>query len=242
MTRRSPFLFLAIAALALAANTTRGAEDLDDLQEKARSAAIARVAPSVVQIITSGGTEIIGGPRGVRKGIGPTSGVVVSADGYIISSAFNFANKPASILVAIPGQKETKVAKVVCTDQTRMLTLLKVDATGLTVPPFAPKADIKIGHTALALGRTFNANVSEEVPSVHAGIISAKDRIWGKAIQTDAKVSPANYGGPLVDLTGRVQGIMPRPAPSARRPASSGTNRASASPFRSRMFSPCCRA
>ncbi len=213
MTRRTPFLCLAIAALA--ANAARAAEDLDDLQEKARAAAIAKVAPSVVQIITSGGTEIIGGPRGVRKGIGPTSGVVVGADGYIVSSAFNFANKPASILVAIPGQKETKVAKVICTDQTRMLTLLKVEAAGLIVPPFIPKADIKIGHTSLALGRTFNANVSDEMPSVHAGIISAKDRIWGKAIQTDAKVSPANYGGPLVDLTGRVQGIIVPASPRA---------------------------
>ena len=41
-----------------------------------------------------------------------------------------------------------------------------------------------------------------------AGIISAKGRIWGKAIQTDAKVSPSNYGGPLVDLSGRTLGIL----------------------------------
>jgi S1-C subfamily serine protease len=215
MTRRIPLLCLAAAALALAPRAARAAEDLDDLKEKAIKAALAKVGPSVVQIVTSGGTDIIGGPRGVRKGIGPTSGVVLTADGYIISSAFNFANKPSSIIVAIPGQKETKVAKVVATDQTRMLTLLKVDATGLVVPEYVKKDDIKIGQTALALGRTFNANVSDEVPSVHAGIISAKDRIWGKAIQTDAKVSPANYGGPLVDLSGRVQGVIVPASPRA---------------------------
>ncbi len=107
------------------------------------------------------------------------------------------------------------IAKVIATDQTRMLTLLKVDAAGLPVPAYVPKADIKIGYTALALGRTFNANVTEEMPSVHAGIISAKDRIWGKAVQTDAKVSPANYGGPLVDLTGRVQGVIVPASPRA---------------------------
>ncbi len=215
MTRLIPLLSLTLAALALTTTTTRAAEDLDDLQEKARMAAIAKVAPSVVQIITSGGTEIIGGPRGVRKGIGPTSGVVVTADGYIISSAFNFANKPSSIIVVIPGHKETKVAKVVATDQTRMLTLLKVEEAGLVVPAYVPKADIKIGHTSLALGRTFNANVTDELPSVHVGIISAKDRIWGKAIQTDAKTSPANYGGPLVELTGRVQGVIVPASPRA---------------------------
>ena len=170
MTRRLPvFLF---AATLFAPRTVR-ADDLDDLQEKAHTAAIARVAPSVVQIITSGGTEIIGGPRGVRKGIGPTSGVVVSPDGYIISSAFNFANKPTAILVAVPGKPDSLIAKVIATDQTRMVTLLKVEATGLPVPAYVPKADIKIGHTALALGRTFNANVTEEMPSVHSGIISA---------------------------------------------------------------------
>jgi S1-C subfamily serine protease/predicted esterase len=40
------------------------------------------------------------------------------------------------------------------------------------------------------------------------GIISALDRIWGKAIQADGKISPVNYGGPLVDIRGRVQGIL----------------------------------
>src|SRR5579864_6602711 len=74
--------------------------DLESLQEQAVRAAVERVAPSLVRIETSGGAEVIGsGVRGpmVRKGIGPTSGLVVSADGYLVSSAFNFANKPASI-------------------------------------------------------------------------------------------------------------------------------------------------
>src|SRR5438045_3720475 len=59
---------------------------------------------------------------------------------------------------------------------------------------------------ALALGRTWAS--ADAPPSVSVGIISALDRIWGKAVQTDAKVSPVNYGGPLVDVQGRVQGIL----------------------------------
>jgi S1-C subfamily serine protease/poly(3-hydroxybutyrate) depolymerase len=47
------------------------------------------------------------------------------------------------------------------------------------------------------------------------GIISARNRIWGKAIQTDAKVSPTNYGGPLVDLHGRVMGVLVPASPQA---------------------------
>src|SRR5262249_50853475 len=82
------------------------------------------------------------------------------------------------------------------------------------VPAATPKDEIKVGHTSLAVGRTLNSAI-DEVPSVSEGIISAKDRIWGKALQTDAKVSPINYGGPLIDLTGRIQGILVPSSPRA---------------------------
>ena len=73
-------------------------------------------------------------------------------------------------------------------------------------------------------------------PSVSVGIVSAKDRIWGRAIQTDAKTSPVNYGGPLVDLRGRIMGILVplSPQSSMRRPAWSGTTAASVLRFRSK--------
>jgi S1-C subfamily serine protease/predicted esterase len=186
---------------------TPTADDLEGALETAMKAAVAKVAPSVVQIETSGGTDVIGaGPQGLRKGTGPTTGLVVAAEGYIISSAFNFANKPSAIFVAIPGQKERFVAKVVATDHTRMLTLLKVEATGLPVPAPTPKKEIQVGQWTIALGRTWST--LDSPPSVSVGIVSAVERIWGKAIQTDAKVSPVNYGGPLVDLYGRVMGVL----------------------------------
>lgn len=191
------------------------AGDLNELQEQVMRAAVQRVAPSVVQIETSGGTEIIGiGGRGmqVRKGVGPTTGLVIAVDGYVISSAFNFANKPTAIFVSVPGHKERYVARAVATDQTRMVTLLKITATGLQVPPVAPKKEIHVGQWSLALGRTLDPNL-DHPPSVSAGIISALGRIWGKAIQTDAKVSPVNYGGPLIDMLGRVQGVLVPAAP-----------------------------
>jgi len=196
------------------------ADDLDEEQEKAVKAAVKAVAPSVVKIETSGGTEIVKAGRGpgVRRGIGPTTGLGVRADGYIISSAFNFANKPAQIRVTVPGLKERKVARVVATDQTRMLTLLKIidlpEGTKLPVPRPTPKPEIQIGLTAIAVGRTLTSE-GADLPSVSVGIISALDRIWGKAIQTDAKVSPTNYGGPLIDLHGRVQGVLVPASPQA---------------------------
>src|SRR6266516_8035949 len=84
---------LSILALVLAGSLPAHAQApaLDELQEKAMKAALEKVAPSVVQIETTGGTDIIDtGPRGqpIRKGVGPTTGLIVSPDGYIISSAF----------------------------------------------------------------------------------------------------------------------------------------------------------
>jgi S1-C subfamily serine protease len=216
MNKRYISLVLATFAVALLPATGRTADDLDELQEKAIKAAVRTVAPCVVQIETQGGTEMVaigprrpGAPPGIRLGTGPTTGLIVHEDGYVISSAFNFANKPQSILVAVPGQKERYVAEIVANDQTRMLTLLKLVGVNskLPMPVVAPKSELRIGQTALAVGRTLTAQ-AEQMPSVSVGIISALNRIWGKAIQTDSKVSPTNYGGPLIDLSGRVQGVL----------------------------------
>jgi S1-C subfamily serine protease len=188
------------------------------LQEKAIKAAVRKIAPCVVQIETSGGTEVIstGGPRNplgpggmIRVGTGPTTGLIVHADGYVISSSFNFASKPSAIHVSVPGHPERYVAEVVANDTTRMLTLLKLIGVNgkLPVPAAAPKKDMRIGQSSLAVGRTL-AGSTNPLPSVSVGILSALNRIWAKAIQTDAKVSPTNYGGPLIDLYGRVLGVL----------------------------------
>lgn len=191
-------------------------DDPEELQERAMKAAVAKVAPCVVQIETSGGSDLIGSGAGgpqIRKGVGPTTGLIVGADGHVISSSFNFANNPVAIFVSIPGHKERYPAKVVAKDQTRMLTLLKINAAGLPVPVATPRNEIKVGLWSLAVGRTWSG--PEGPPSVSAGIISAVNRIWGKAIQTDAKVSPVNYGGPLVDVQGRVMGVLVPASPRA---------------------------
>jgi serine protease Do len=200
---------IAIFGLLIAAARAT-AQGLNDDLEKATKDAVRKVAPSVVQIATQGGTDmVVTSPKGpvFRKALGPTTGVIVSQDGYVISSAFNFINSPTTILVAVQGVAEPFIAKRIATDKSRMLTLLKIDAKGLPVPVAAPKKDIHEGQWAIALGRTLDTK-RVSPPSVSVGIISATGRIWGKALQTDAKVSPLNYGGPLVDILGRVQGIL----------------------------------
>lgn len=182
-------------------------DDLDALQEKAFREAVAKVAPSVVRVETIGGLEQIGqGQAKVLVGTGPTTGLVVGAEGWILSSAFNFAQKPTSILIGLPDGSRAP-AKLVATDFNRMLTLLKIDAPGLglqlAVPTVAPIDEVKVGQWAITVGRTFDGG-----PNLSVGIVSATNRIWGKAVQVDAKASPSNYGGPLVDIHGRVIGVL----------------------------------
>jgi serine protease Do len=76
----------------------------------------------------------------------------------------------------------------------------------------APRRELAAGQWAIAVGRGWD----QAAPSVAVGVVSAVDRAWGRAVQTDASVSPANYGGPLVDIAGRVIGILaPLPADTA---------------------------
>lgn len=141
---------------------------------------------------------------------GGTTGLIYSADGYIVSSSFNFVRDPALISVLLADGRRL-AADLVARDQVRKIALLKVDATDLPVPSWRSADDVQVGERAVALGLAFGG----EQPSVTVGIISALNRMLGNAIQTDAKLSPSNYGGPLCDLQGRVIGLC---VPMAQRP------------------------
>jgi serine protease Do len=199
---------LLLAASCFQPIAVRAAGDADSQEQAAFDAAVNRVAPSVVQIETVGGEERV---AGMLFGTGPTTGLIVDPRGYIVSSAFNFLNKPASILVRLPdGQR--KSAKLVATDRSRMIVLLKIDAEKpLPVCKIASQREMRVGQWAIAVGRTFES----ERPNMAVGILSAVERIWGKALQTDAAVSPNNYGGPLADVRGRVMGILVPLSPNA---------------------------
>jgi serine protease Do len=190
-----------LVLLASTAVAARAQVDLATKEQQAIQAAVAQVAPAVVRIETLGGLETVGS---FLFGTGPTTGLIVSADGYIISSAFNFAQKPAQILVYVADSPVP--AELVSTDHNRRLVLLKVNTDKpLAVPDAAPVKDLRVGQWSIAVGRTFGDG---KTPNVSAGIISATNRIWSRAVQTDAKISPANYGGPLLDIRGRVIGVL----------------------------------
>ncbi|MCA9248531.1 MAG: PDZ domain-containing protein [Planctomycetales bacterium] len=199
--RRCVFFAIGFAMAAGSALAQNTAGDLIALEEQAFAAAAQRVEPSVVRIETIGGVERVGD---LLTGAGPSTGLLVSADGYIVSSQFNFVQQPSSILVTLAnGQR--RPARVVARDHSRMLVLLKIETQEqLPMPEAAPAAEIRVGQWALAVGRGDEA----ERPNVSVGIVSAVGRVFGKALQTDAKISPRNYGGPLIDLHGRVLGVL----------------------------------
>ncbi len=190
---------------ASAASSVAGELDGNRLAPKAFRAAANRVVPCLVSIESLGGVASaqgsIGGIR--RQGEGPTTGLIISADGYIITSTFNFIQKPPIITVIFPdGQR--RVAELLGRDDTRKICLLKVEGVeDLPTPEFVPRSDVKVGQWAVSVGVGFG----DRDPAISAGIISATSRIGARAVQTDANTSPANYGGPLVDIEGRVIGI-----------------------------------
>jgi serine protease Do len=167
--------------------------------------ALARVRPSVVTIESFGGitaTEgVIGGIR--KQGEGNTTGLIISPDGLVVTSLFNFARSPR-IITVILADGQRKMATILGRDLSRNLCLLQLqDVADLPTPAWVPQQEIEVGQYAISLG----VGYGDTRPAVAVGIISAINRIGGRAIQTDANISPANYGGPLIDIEGRVFGV-----------------------------------
>jgi len=179
------------------------------LAPKAFRSAVRKVLPSLATIETFGGIARPGGKRrgqmtGISKpGDGPTTGLIVSADGYIITSTYNFIKKPPVITVTLRDGSQ-HVAELLGRDETRKLCLLKISGVkDLPVPALAPRGAVRVGQWAVSLG----VGYGDDDPAISSGIVSAVNRISGRAVQTDANISPANYGGPLVDVEGRLLGV-----------------------------------
>jgi len=145
-------------------------------------------------------------PRGAPRfpvARGATTGVILSQDGLVLTSLWSFQLQPVAVVVGLPdGRRFT--ARALGRDFSRGLALLKIEGKDLPCPEPAPPASYRTGSWVLALGRVFGP----KTPEISLGIVSATGRIGGKAVQTDASVSPANYGGALVDLSGRILGVL----------------------------------
>ncbi len=187
---------------------------------------VEKVTPSVVRIaVTSkGDTPTMTGPdqdffrrffgqggpllRGqpspeLERALG--SGVVVSADGYIVTN--NHVVRNAREIQVSLNDGRNLPAKVIGTDPQTDVALVKVDAQSLPFLTFADSDKVQVGDVVLALGNPFGIG-----QTVTRGIVSAKNRRTSGEmdedfIQTDAAINPGNSGGALVDTQGRLVGI-----------------------------------
>jgi len=137
------------------------------------------------------------------------SGVIVSPDGFIVTN--NHVVQDAHEIIVTMNDKRVYTAKVVGSDPSTDLALIKIDEKELPFMPYGNSDDVKIGEWVLAVGNPFNLT-----STVTAGIVSAKARdinILGSQgaiesfIQTDAAINPGNSGGALVNTRGELIGI-----------------------------------
>jgi len=188
-----------------AAETT----DFTEAAEKTLSAVVF-VKNKSVYITRNPMEEYLYGRSSARQHIqvGTGSGVIISADGYIVTN--NHVIENATEIEITLNDKKTYEAKLIGTDPANDIALLKIDAIDLPYVAFANSDHVKVGEWVLAVGNPFNLTAT-----VTAGIVSAKGRdvSGGRSyrtesyIQTDAVVNPGNSGGALVNTKGELIGI-----------------------------------
>ena len=139
------------------------------------------------------------------------SGVILSDDGYILTNYHVIEGADKLQVVASGGEYE---AKVVGTDPSSDLAVIKIEASGLPAVEIGSSSDLVTGEWVMAVGSPFGLE-----QSVSTGIVSAVSRsssslysseseaIYTNMIQTDAAINPGNSGGALVDKNGKLIGI-----------------------------------
>ena len=133
------------------------------------------------------------------------SGVIISADGYIVTN--NHVVEGADQLTVTLNDNREVSARIIGTDKSTDLALIKIDGKNLPTLPIGDSDKLKVGEWVLAVGNPFNLN-----STVTAGIVSAKARTLGgnpieSFIQTDAAINQGNSGGALVNTQGELVGI-----------------------------------
>ncbi|MCH2142336.1 MAG: trypsin-like peptidase domain-containing protein [Phycisphaerales bacterium] len=169
-----------------------------------------RIKPSVVKIAITDAVSMRRGPwsrgRGRMTVQATASGVILSADGHVLTNAH--VVQDADVINVILHDGRRVEATPVGLDAGADLAVLQIEATNLQPAELAHTQNARIGQWVLAVGSPYGLG-----HSFSAGIVSATGRSnlglseFEHLIQTDAAINPGNSGGPLVDLRGRVIGI-----------------------------------
>jgi serine protease Do len=153
-------------------------------------------------------------PRTYRrevKGLG--SGFIISADGYIITND-HVAGSASKVVVTTMGGREYE-AKIIGSDPTSDVALLKIDGASLPFVKLGRSNDVLVGEWVIALGNPFGLFDINSKPTVTVGVVSNTEvdlrpqdnRVYRGMIQTDAAISSGNSGGPLLNALGEVIGM-----------------------------------
>jgi serine protease Do len=214
-----------LLASALAANAAFGQTAQNRPSDTLRSLSshfhslVENVKPAVVQVVTSGFVASDGGGSTVRARTGGGSGVIVDADGYIITNAHVIGSvRRLDVLLTRTGgdrvgssilnaSGKLLPARVVGVDREADIAVLKIESKGLPFLSFADSEQLQQGHLVFAFGSPYGLE-----NSVTMGVVSSVARqvrpddamIY---IQTDTSINPGNSGGPLVDVDGRIVGV-----------------------------------
>ncbi|MBI4816182.1 MAG: DegQ family serine endoprotease [Deltaproteobacteria bacterium] len=177
-----------------------------------------RVTPAVVNIATERKAQAqipmshplfreFFGPNGrPPKEMGAGSGVVISADGYIVTN--NHVVEGSERIKVVLSDKREFPARLIGTDKASDIALIRVEGKNLPFVDFGDSTSLRLGEFVLAIGNPFGVG-----QTVTMGIVSAKGRAnmgivdYEDFIQTDAAINPGNSGGALVNLSGQLVGI-----------------------------------
>ena len=159
---------------------------------------------SVVAISNQSTTNVWGQ---VSETASSGTGFIISADGYILSNYH--VVEGANRLTVMTYMGDEYEAKLIGFDEMNDVSILKVEATGLTPVTIGSSDDLIVGDQVVAIGNP----LGELTSSLTVGYISAKDRTINtdgnliNMMQTDAAINPGNSGGPLFNMKGEVIGI-----------------------------------
>jgi serine protease Do len=182
-----------------------------DLGVASMSDVVARVLPAVVNIATARRGPLpgpMGAPQGGRGADSLGSGVIVSADGLVLTNHHVIGNGGA-ILVTLSDGREFP-ASIVGTDPQTDMALLRLESVRgeITPIPYGDSSRLRQGDVVLAIGNPFGVG-----QTVTMGIVSAIGRAnmgiaeYEDFIQTDAAINPGNSGGALISMSGELVGI-----------------------------------
>ncbi|HYO77315.1 MAG TPA: trypsin-like peptidase domain-containing protein [Thermoanaerobaculia bacterium] len=166
-----------------------------EAQRSAEEEVVIRVARSATPAVV-----------GISRNGGSGSGVIVRADGVIITNAHVVGNARTVEVTTADGR--TLTGTVVGRDPDVDTAIVRVNATNLPAAPLGDSDRLEVGQIAVAIGNPLGLE-----RTVTRGVVSATNRdprgigIASGLIQTDAAINPGNSGGPLLDSSGRVIGI-----------------------------------